>query len=198
VSSDSTRVSPTAVAVEPMSAEPTAIDGLWIIKPKSITDERGTVREFFRLSGFTELGIKFPERWTQINMTWTRRGALRGMHGEQMTKLVGVAAGAAFGAYIDARDTSATRGAVVNVELTVGVQVLVPAGVCNGFQAVSEDGCQYVYCFDAEWFPGMPGIAFNPLDPALGITWPIPVDTNDPAQISVKDATAPPFAALQN
>ena len=49
-----------------------------------------------------------------------------------------------------------------------GRQVLVPEGVGNGFQATSEGGCQYLYCFDHEWAPGMAGVACTPLDPALG------------------------------
>jgi dTDP-4-dehydrorhamnose 3,5-epimerase len=50
-----------------------------------------------------------------------------------------------------------------------------------------------VYCFDHEWVPGMAGTAVNPLDPALGIEWPLPVDTTDPSQISVKDVAQPPL-----
>ena len=84
----------------------------------------------------------------------------------------------------------------VDLPLTVGVQVLVPAGVCNGFQAVSPEGCEYLYCFDAEWSPGMAGVAVNPLDPALGIAWPVPVDADDPAMISAKDSAAPAFSEL--
>jgi dTDP-4-dehydrorhamnose 3,5-epimerase len=41
----------------------------------------------------------------------------------------------------------------------------------------------------------MAGTAVNPLDPALGIGWPLPVDTSDPAQISAKDVAQPPLAA---
>ena len=128
--------------------------------------------------------------WAQINLTHSTRGAVRGLHGEAMTKLVGVASGEAFGAYVDTRRASPTYGAVVTLELTVGVQALVPAGVCNGFQAVSADGCQYLYCFDSEWAPGMAGVAVNPLDPALAITWPLL------PQLSTKDASAPLFAEL--
>jgi dTDP-4-dehydrorhamnose 3,5-epimerase len=179
-----------------MSVAPSAIDGLLVITPKSVTDDRGTVREFFRTSGFESAGIPVPERWQQVNMTWTHRGGVRGLHGEAMTKLVGLAAGTALGAYVDARPGSATRGAVVTVPLEVGTQVLVPAGVLNGFQATSDPGCQYVYCFDAEWVPGMAGVAATPLDPALAIAWPVPIDPADPAQISAKDASAPPFASL--
>ncbi|WP_375476593.1 dTDP-4-dehydrorhamnose 3,5-epimerase family protein [uncultured Jatrophihabitans sp.] len=185
-----------SVEIVPMSVEQTDIDGLLRITTKAVTDERGTVREFFRTSGFAEAGVPVPERWAQLNLTWTKRGGLRGMHGEATDKLVGVAAGEALGAYLDARPDSPTRGAVVTVPLTVGTQVFVPAGVCNGFQAVSDGGCQYLYCFGVEWQPGMSGVAVTPLDPALGIAWPVPIDTADPAQISAKDAAAPRFEQL--
>jgi dTDP-4-dehydrorhamnose 3,5-epimerase len=186
------------VAAEITAAEAvrTDIAGLWRLRTKSITDERGTVREFFRTSGFAELGVPVPDRWSQINVTWTRQGGVRGLHGESTTKLIGVAAGAAFGAYLDTRKDSSTYGTVVTVTLEPGVQLLVPPGVCNGFQATSEGGCQYLYCFDAEWQPGMAGVAVRPTDPALGIRWPMPIDPSDPAAISVKDATAPLLAEL--
>src|SRR5690242_18645087 len=99
---------------------PTKIHGLMQIDAKSVTDERGTVREFFRTSGCADLELAVPERWAQVNLTWTRRGAIRGLHGEQMTKLVGVAFGEAFGVYVDARPHSPSYQAVVTVPLTVG------------------------------------------------------------------------------
>lgn len=184
------------VTVTPVAAHETSIAGLWEIQTKAVTDGRGTVREFFRTSGFTELGLPVPERWHQINLTWTRQGALRGLHGEAVTKLVGVASGSAFGGYVDARHDSPSFGTVVTVPLEVGVQVLVPPGVCNGFQATSADGCQYLYCFDAEWQPGMAGVAVSPLDPALAIPWPIPPQAADPSMVSAKDAAAPRFAEI--
>jgi dTDP-4-dehydrorhamnose 3,5-epimerase len=185
-----------SVEITPMTAEETAIAGLWRIAVKAVTDERGTVREFFRTSGMTELDIPVPDRWQQINVTWTRQGGLRGLHGETATKLVGVAAGAAFGAYLDARPDSPSFGRVVTVALPVGVQMLVPAGVCNGFQAVSDGGCQYLYCFDSEWSAGMAGVAVTPLDRDLEIDWPIRPRPEDPAMVSAKDAAAPRWAEV--
>jgi dTDP-4-dehydrorhamnose 3,5-epimerase len=179
-----------------MVAEQTAIIGLWRITTKTATDERGTVREIFRMSAFADAGLPVPERWAQVNLTWTKRGGLRGLHAEPMTKLVGVAHGEAFGAYLDVRADSPTRGSVVAAALTPGVQFLVPPGVCNGFQAVSDPGCQYLYCFDVEWTPDMAGVAVTPLDPDLGIAWPIAVDPTDPSLLSVKDASAPLFADI--
>ncbi|ROR95736.1 dTDP-4-dehydrorhamnose 3,5-epimerase [Salana multivorans] len=176
-----------------LAAEQSAIDGLLVLRTKEISDGRGTIREFFRSSTFGRTGVDIGP-WRQINLTATRQGAVRGLHGEDMTKLVAVASGEAFGVYVDARPTSPTLGQVVTVPLVVGVQVLVPRGVCNGFQSISPGGSQYLYCFDEEWRPGMAGVAITPLDPSLDVAWPIPIDPGDRDQISEKDAAAPSFA----
>jgi dTDP-4-dehydrorhamnose 3,5-epimerase len=178
------------------SVRSTAIAGLVALTMKQVTDDRGTVREFFRRSAFEAAGVAGLGPFQQVNITETRRGGLRGLHAESMTKLVAVAAGEALGAYVDLRPGSATRGQVETIRLVPGVQVLVPEGVANGFQAIAE-ATQYVYCFDREWQPGMAGSACNPLDPALGIAWPLPVDRDDPTQISAKDLAAPLFADLE-
>ena len=81
------------------------------------------------------------------------------------------------------------------VELEPGVQVLVPSGVANGFQALLA-GTQYAYCFDREWSPTMPGVAFNPLDPLVADRWPLEFDAADPRYLSTKDRDAPAFAAV--
>jgi dTDP-4-dehydrorhamnose 3,5-epimerase len=176
----------------------TDIEGLLICTLKQASDERGTVREFYRASAYTPglAAAGAPPVWQQINVTESRYGAIRGMHGESMIKLVGCVSGHAYGAYLDARRDSPSYRAVVTVELAPGTQVLVPAGVCNGFQSVSEQGTQYLYCFTDEWRPGMAGIAYTPLDEELGFDWPVPVDAADPSRISVKDATAPRFSEL--
>jgi len=182
-------------SVEPFAVQPTEIAGLLILTMKQITDQRGTVREAFRTSAFAEAGVPTGP-WAQVNITETKQGVIRGLHGEDTIKLVAVAAGEAYGAYVDARPDSPTRGKVVTVRLLPGTQVLVPAGVCNGFQSVSPGDTQYVYCFTNEWVPGMAGVGVNPLDPALAIQWPLPVDVSDPAQLSAKDAAQPNLAGL--
>jgi dTDP-4-dehydrorhamnose 3,5-epimerase len=178
-----------SVQITDMQSCETGIEGLRIITLKQVSDKRGTVREFFRASALGDFGAM-----RQINVTESGYGAVRGLHGESTTKLVGCVAGEAFGAYLDARPDSASYGKVVTAELRAGTQVLVPPGVCNGFQSVSRGGSQYLYVFTDEWYPGMPGTAFSPLDDGLGFSWPIPVDTGDPAQISAKDAAAEKFS----
>ncbi len=179
--------------VTPFEVTTTAIDGLVVITMKQVAEDRGTVRELFRESAMSQAGLHAGP-WRQVNVTQTNRGAIRGLHGEAMTKLVAIVAGSAFGAYVDARASSPSRGAVVTVPLLPGTQVLVPAGVCNGFQSTSDEPSQYAYCFDAEWQPGMTGVAVNPLDPALGIGWPIAVSADDRSVVSAKDAGLPTFA----
>lgn len=186
-----------APTITEFTAQPTEVDGLWVLQMKQVIDDRGTVREFYRESAFVAAGLASLGPWVQVNLTATSQGAVRGLHGESMTKLVGVAAGEAFGAYVDTRPGSTTFGRVVTVELMPGVQVLVPAGVCNGFQPTSEGVTQYLYAFNAEWVPGMAGTALTPLDPELGIAWPITLDAADPAQVSAKDAAAPRLADLR-
>jgi dTDP-4-dehydrorhamnose 3,5-epimerase len=174
----------------------TRIEGLRIITLRQIADERGIVREFFRESVFSSLDPPGPERVAQVNLTATRRGAIRGLHGEPLTKIVGAASGEAFGAYVDARPSSPSFGCVETVALTVGTQVVVPEGVLNGFQSVGEDGCEYLYGFWPEWRPELTGIAVNALDPDLGIDWPIAIDPEDRSCLSAKDAALPLFAEL--
>ena len=173
--------------IRPFSTAATAIDGLHVIEMKEAHEERGVIREFYRESAFRDAGLPSLGPWLQINVTESKRGAIRGLHGEEMFKLVAIAAGEAFGAYVDTRTDSPSCGTVVTVCLVPGTQVLVPRGVCNGFQSVSPGVTQYIYAFDNEWVPGMSGAAVNPLDPALGIAWPIPVDPSNADQLSDKD-----------
>jgi dTDP-4-dehydrorhamnose 3,5-epimerase len=180
--------------VDDLSVTSTPIDRLFVVQPKRISDERGAVREFFRWSSAEAFGGS--RSWQQINVTETSSGAIRGLHGEPMTKLVGVVAGEAFGAYVDARPDSASRGSLVTVPLVLGTQVLVPPGVLNGFQAVAPGATQYLYCFDQEWQSDMGGPAVHPLDPALAIPWPIEVDPTDRSLLSAKDAALPLLAEV--
>ena len=128
-------------------------------------------------------------------MSTDDRGTVRGLHGEAMSKLVTVAYGSVFGAYVDTRPYSKTFGAVQTVHITPGIQVFVPQGVCNGFQALEDT--EYLYFFDKEWIPGMPGTALCPLDPELGIKWPIFIDSRNLNQISEKDSNAPTLKELR-
>jgi dTDP-4-dehydrorhamnose 3,5-epimerase len=177
-----------------LRTETTDIAGLFRLDLKSVGDGRGAVREFYRESDFSSLEVGALGPWRQVNLTRSGRGVIRGLHGELMTKLVSVAWGEALGAYVDARRDSASYGRVVTLALEPGLAVLVPPGVCNGFQSLSPEGTQYLYCFDSEWSPDMPGVAVSAFDPDLGINWPLAVDPEDRNLVSAKDAALPRLA----
>lgn len=128
--------------------------------------------------------------------TWSGSRSAWRSHGKAMAKLVTVATGSVFGVYVDTRPDSKTFGAVETVHITPGIQVFVPQGVCNGFQAL-EEGTEYLYFFDNEWVPGMSGTALTPLDNELGIEWPIPIEKDNREQLSEKDAKAPTLRKLK-
>lgn len=172
------------------TAERGSIDGLWFVTMKQITDDRGTIRELFRRSAFASVGIDIAA-FVQLNVTESRIGAVRGMHGEEMTKLCAIASGEAHGAWVDLRPESPTFGVIETRRMVPGVQVLIPAGVANGFQSLT-DPSQYVYCFDVEWAPDLPGRACSPDDARFG--WPLALDVD--GRVSVKDRSAPTLADL--
>ncbi len=172
------------MALSPATSEATAIAGLHLLHPKEVDDERGAVREILRPSTLVGLGLPALEI-RQVNLTVTRAGAIRGIHAEPMHKIVGLATGEAFGVWVDLRPGPGF-GRVVTAPLVPGLQVLVPPGVGNGLQATTT--CEYLYCFDREWQPDMAGACVHPLDPDLGIGWPVAVDPDDRAQLSAKDA----------
>ncbi|HEV8065500.1 MAG TPA: dTDP-4-dehydrorhamnose 3,5-epimerase [Acidimicrobiales bacterium] len=172
---------------------PTPVDGLLVLQTRQFDDDRGSIHEMYRQSAVSRLAGG-PAAIKQVNLTYSKHGTIRGLHGEAMSKLVGLATGEAFGAYLDARPDSPTRGKLATVSLRPGTQVLVPAGVCNGFQALAPEGCLYLYCFDTEWAADITGVFVNPLDPAVGVPWPIAIDAADRSRLSAKDASHPTFA----
>src|SRR3546814_13889976 len=95
-----------------MTATATAIEGLHLITMKQVTDERGTVREFYRESSFLAAGLPSLGPFLQVNVTEPPRGGLRGLPAADADKLVPGVAGAAFGAYVDLPSASAPYRAV--------------------------------------------------------------------------------------
>ena len=167
-----------------------------MIKVKAIEDDRGVIREFYRESVWIEAGLPVARTVGAAQRDRLAPRHVRGLHGEAMHKLVGIGVGRSVRRLRrpPARLADVPGGRHRSADAPhAGARA---EGVCNGFQPTSVGGCTYVYCFDNEWRVGMSGVAVNPLDPALGIDWPIPVDRDDPAAISAKDRSLPTLAEL--
>ncbi len=156
--------------------EPTSIEGLYTVHFKVFEDARGSVMEFYRQSDFEAAGLPSLGDRPQVNAPLTVRGAVRGIHAEFAHKLVSVASGQVYAVIVDLRKDSPTAGKWEGFTLGRGEGLFVSKGLGNSFQSISEEPSVYLYYFEEEWQPGMPGLACNPLDPDLAIDWPIKAD----------------------
>lgn len=152
---------------------PTDIEGLFTIKYKVFEDDRGSVMEFYRQSDFESAGLPSLGERPQVNAPLSVKGALRGVHAEFAHKLVSVTFGEVYAVIVDLRNDSPTAGKWQGFELSRGQGLFVSKGLGNSFQSISDEPSVYLYYFEQEWAPGMPGKSCNPLDPELAIDWPI-------------------------
>jgi len=182
--------------IQPTQATKTSIEGLWKLDLKVIPDERGSVIEFYRHSEFEALGLPTLGERPQVNAPFSVRGAVRGIHAEYAHKYVAVANGTVFAAIVDLRQDSLTFGEHESFTLNKGQGLFVSKGLGNSFQSISTEPSTYLYYFENEWQPNMPGIACNPLDPDLAIDWPI--KENEGMILSEKDRSNPSIADIQN
>ena len=172
----------------------TSIAGLYTISYKVFEDDRGSVMEFYRHSDFVDAGLPSLGERPQINAPLTVKGALRGIHAEFAHKLVSVASGKIYAVIVDLRKDSPTAGQWLGFDLERGQGLFVSSGLGNSFQSVSDEPSVYLYHFEKEWSPTMPGLACNPLDPELQIPWPI--SENNGMMISDKDKNNPSLKEL--
>lgn len=169
-----------------LNVETTVIPGLLVVRMPVHRDSRGWFKENWQREKMVAAGL--PDFGpVQNNMSYNaHRGATRGIHTEPWDKLVSIAAGRVFAAWVDMRE-GATFGTTVHLELDPAVAVFVPRGVGNSYQAL-EDDTVYSYLVNEHWRPGIRYPALDLADPTAAIPWPIPLDE---AEVSEKDRTNP-------
>lgn len=177
------------------SKKPTTLEGLYRVSYKQFLDDRGSVMEFYRESDFVAAGLPSLGERPQVNAPLTNKGAVRGIHAEYAHKLVAVAAGEIYAAIVDLRKDSHTYGEWEGFRLSRGEGLFISSGLGNSFQSVSDEPSIYLYFFEKEWQPDMPGVACNPLDPELNITWPI--SEQEGMILSDKDRNNPYFHEIR-
>jgi dTDP-4-dehydrorhamnose 3,5-epimerase len=171
----------------------TPLDGVIVIEPERIEDERGHFARTWCHEAFEAHGIltKFVQCNTSFNH---RRGTLRGLHYQVLpheeAKLIRCKRGRIFDVAVDVRAGSTTRGKWCATELSAddGRMVFIPGGFAHGFQTL-EDASEMFYQMSAAYAPeAARGARWN--DPELGIEWPLA----DPI-ISEHDHRMPLFSA---
>jgi dTDP-4-dehydrorhamnose 3,5-epimerase len=168
----------------------TTLPGVRLIEPRVFGDERGFFMETWNQARYAEIGL--PERFVQDNLSYSRRGVLRGLHFQNPNgqgKLVYVLQGEVFDVAVDIRLGSPTFGqtAVAVLSAENRRQFYIPPGFAHGFCVTSETALFAYKCTEFYDPKAEASILWN--DPALGIDWPV----HSP-ELSVKDRAAPTLA----
>ena len=115
-----------------------------------------------------------------------------GIHAEPWDKLVSVATGRIFGAWVDSAGTARRSGPWSRSSSGPGRASSCPVGSANAFQTL-EDGTAYSYLVNDHWSAeAKDSYTFvNLADETLAIDWPIPLDS---AELSDADRAHPRLA----
>lgn len=163
------------------------IKGLFEIKSKAFTDNRGSFLNCFRLKEPI-----FKEIWgerviKQINISTTKKvGTIRGLHYQlgvhAEAKLIRCLSGKVWDVAVDIRKNSETYGqwSATCLSKIKGNAFFIPEGFAHGFQTLKEK-CELLYLhtqrYQKDYERGI-----NPIDSAIGIEWPLPI-----TQLSKRD-----------
>jgi dTDP-4-dehydrorhamnose 3,5-epimerase len=145
-------------------------NGLILIKPKRFPDSRGYFEEVFKAKDFEKYGIPTP---IQANMSFSKRGVVRGLHYQlppkEQGKIVFVPKGKILDVAVDIRKSSANFGKFASVELSDenGLMLYIPPGFAHGFQAL-EDSLVMYFVTHNDYSPENEGCIHYSL-----IDWPI-------------------------
>jgi dTDP-4-dehydrorhamnose 3,5-epimerase len=170
----------------------TKLHGAFIVDVEPREDNRGFFTRAFCQHEFEEHGLN--PVIAQANVGFNRkRGTMRGMHFQfppaAETKYVRCTRGAVLDIIVDLRPESRTYLEHVAVELSADNHrgIYVPERFAHGYQALADD-TETSYQVGEFYTPGSEGgLRFD--DPALGLSWPLPV-----TEISEKDRSWPLFS----
>lgn len=171
------------------------IEGLCIIEPKCIGDERGYFMETYNYEDFKAAGL--VQVFVQDNQSLSKKGVLRGLHFQKkhpQGKLVRVLKGKVYDVAVDIRPNSITYGKWHGELLSDEnmKQFYIPEGFAHGFLVLSETA-EFTYkCTDFYHPEDEGGIIWNDRD--LGINWPI--DDDMEITISEKDRKQAKFCEI--
>lgn len=172
----------------------TTLPGLYVLERQLMVDARGFLSRMFCAD---ELGVAgWTQPIAQVNHACTRgQGTVRGLHFQQPPysemKLVSCLRGEVWDLAVDLRPTSPTylHWHAEHLSSDNHRSLLIPQGYAHGFQVLSDEA-ELLYCHSAP-FVSSADSGLNPLDPALAITWPLPV-----INLSDKDRMRPMLQAL--
>jgi dTDP-4-dehydrorhamnose 3,5-epimerase len=177
-----------------IKSTPSKLDGVLLIEPKVIGDQRGFFMESWRLDAYKQIGVSGP--FVQDNVSRSARGVLRGLHYQQphpQGKLVGVLSGEVYDVVVDLRVDSPTFRHWQGYRISADnhKQLWIPAGFAHGYQVLSDDAVFAYKCTD--YYRQECEVTLRWDDPVLGIDWPLA----EPI-VSEKDRAGLPLQAIEH
>jgi dTDP-4-dehydrorhamnose 3,5-epimerase len=165
----------------------TPLSGVAVVDLERKEDDRGFFARTFDRRAFADAGLE--PLVEQCNLSYNHRaGTLRGMHYQVApaaeAKLVRCTAGAIIDVVVDVRADSPTHLEHFAVELTADSRraLYVPPMFAHGYQTLTDDA-EVTYQVSEAYTPGTErGLRYD--DPAVGLSWPLPVTV-----VSAKDAS---------
>jgi dTDP-4-dehydrorhamnose 3,5-epimerase len=175
-----------------MKVTPTDLPGVLLVDLDVHGDDRGHLFELYQADRYVRRGI--TARFVQDNVSFSRRGVLRGLHLQHpagQAKLVQALAGEVFDVAVDVRLGSPTFGRWIGAALSAdnGRQIFIPEGFAHGFCVLSETALVMYKCSDI--YDGAASLSILWNDPDLAIDWPV----REPL-LSPKDARGERLAAI--
>jgi len=177
-----------------MTFHPTNFEEVWLIELSPHSTPLGYLARSYCEETFRSR--RLCTVWTQCNETLTpRQGSLRGMHWQQPphaeAKLVRCLRGTIFDVVVDVRPGSPTFGRHQSFVLSAENlrQLYIPEGFAHGFQTLTDD-CMLHYQMSAS-FSAESARGFRWDDPAVAISWPLPVTL-----LSDRDKGLPSLSAV--
>jgi dTDP-4-dehydrorhamnose 3,5-epimerase len=173
--------------------KPLSIEGAWVHTPTKHADDRGEFVEWFQGAAF-EADVGHPLRLAQANLSVSRRGVVRGIHYAAVppgqAKYIACPRGAVLDVVIDIRVGSPTFGGweAVRLDDVDRRAIYIAEGLGHAFCALTDDATVNYLCSEPYAAGREHGI--HPLDPAIGIEWPVDIEP----VLSDKDASAPTLA----
>jgi dTDP-4-dehydrorhamnose 3,5-epimerase len=166
----------------------TKLKDAYIIEINQLEDERGFFARGFCAKEFERYGL--ISHFVQNNISYNKKkGTLRGMHYQEAphseAKLVTCIRGAVYDVFLDLRDDSPTFRQWEAVELNAEEfkMVYIPQGFAHGYQTLQDETAVF-YQVSEFYHPESAKIVYWK-DPALKITWPLPVSCISPQDSKV-------------
>ena len=158
------------------------------IKSDKFYDDRGYFMELLKQTELKKIGV--PENFKQINLSYSKKNVIRGLHyqhGESAQgKLVYLVSGHVRDVFVDVRPESPTYKKVAWLELTGddNTFIYIPPGFAHGFSVLSDEAYFLYACTEEYSKASEGGVRYD--DPSLEIDWGV-----EHPHVSIKDLELP-------